>query len=477
MFVLQSIFYQSYPIPFMLWLLNIKSATHLYQNSLNYIYKTLSLRGDSMQDNYLKKELYDLVKSSDEIFNFLQKGALDGLWYWDLENMENEWMSPKFWETFGFDPKTRKHLAKEWQNLIHPDDLKKATEALNNHLADKNNPYDLVVRYKHKSGSTVWVRCRGYAIRDESDKPIRMLGAHTDITTLKEAEEDLERLKHEYETVFNGTQDAMFLIKVLSDHQFMFIRNNQSHQNRTGITLELIKNKTPYDLLGDEEGKIVSENYQRCVDAKEPISYEETLELPAGKRIWHTTLSPIIENNTVTYIVGSATDITLNKALEKDLERRANYDSLTNLMNRGFLYKKLTEFTQHHSTPFTIFFIDLDDFKCINDTYGHKAGDTVLQTIGARINKLLNQSDCAARLGGDEFALVIKSMQDTQDINSFKDQVLQAINQPITLKDTHKISVNASIGHAIFPVQGKSYDDLLHHSDEAMYKMKQNNNQ
>jgi len=147
--------------------------------------------------HYLEDELQDLMKTDDTIFRFLQRGALDGVWYWDLENPEHEWMSEAFWGTFGIDPTTKQHLASEWQDLIHPDDLDVALANFKAHCADENAPYDQVVRYRHADGSTVWIRCRGLAIRDDDGKPTRMLGVHTDVTALKEAEETNRRLAEE----------------------------------------------------------------------------------------------------------------------------------------------------------------------------------------------------------------------------------------------------------------------------------------
>ena len=135
--------------------------------------------------HYLKRELYEKFTRDSTIFEFLQLGSLDGIWYWDLESVENEWISPRFWELLGFDPAEMPHRTAAWQNLIHPDDLKIATENLAKHLADPNYPYDQIVRYRHKNDSLVWVRCRGIAIRDDKGDPIRMLGAHTDLTELK----------------------------------------------------------------------------------------------------------------------------------------------------------------------------------------------------------------------------------------------------------------------------------------------------
>jgi len=147
-------------------------------------------------ENYLKKELYLSIKEDSKIFEFIQSGSLDGIWYWDLENIENEWMSHRFWEVLGFDPNKKEHLVKEWQDLIYPEDLKVALNNFEKHCKDPNHPYDQIVRYKHKDGSTVWIRCRGIVIRDENSKPIRMLGAHTDITQIKKLQQELEIKNH-----------------------------------------------------------------------------------------------------------------------------------------------------------------------------------------------------------------------------------------------------------------------------------------
>ena len=147
--------------------------------------------------HYLQRELYDLQRADNKIFEFLQQGALDGVWYWNLENTEEEWMSPQFWLTMGYDPTKRAHLSTEWQDLIHPDDLELALENFRAHLNDPNHPYDQIVRYAHANGSTVWVRCRGLIIRDEDGVPRRMLGVHTDVTALKQRERDLEQREQE----------------------------------------------------------------------------------------------------------------------------------------------------------------------------------------------------------------------------------------------------------------------------------------
>jgi PAS domain S-box-containing protein len=156
--------------------------------------------------NYLEKELYALVQEDTHIFNFLQTASLDGLWYWDLEQPENEWMNARFWETLGYDPNQMPHKAAAWQEIIFPDDLAVAQHNFQKHLEDPTHPYDQVVRYTHKSGHTVWIRCRGIIIRDETGKGKRMLGAHNDITQQKMAEEELRQQNNRLNTVIESAE-------------------------------------------------------------------------------------------------------------------------------------------------------------------------------------------------------------------------------------------------------------------------------
>ncbi len=159
-------------------------------------------------DHYLREELYALVQSGPTIFDFLQAGSLDGLWYWDLEQTEQEWMSPRFWELFGVDPSTKKHLASEWQDQVHREDLEVALRNFHVHLEDPSHTCDQVVRYRHEDGSTVWVRCRAIAIHDESGQPVRLLGCHNDVTGLKQAQQKLAGTMRELQHTANDLEQA-----------------------------------------------------------------------------------------------------------------------------------------------------------------------------------------------------------------------------------------------------------------------------
>jgi len=221
----------------------------------------METRSETM--NYLQQELYDLFEHNSNILDFLDHGSLDGLWYWNLESPEDEWMSPGFWKLLGYDPKEKKHLTKEWQDLIHPDDLNVAIKNLKKHCEDCNYPYDQIVRYTHRAGGTVWVRCRGIAIRDDSGKAIRMLGAHNDITEYKNTELKLKALTKELENLAALDSLTSLLNRRAFYDQLKFIL---SISKRLNIPSSLIMIDIDYfKTINDTHGHIQGDTILKCI--------------------------------------------------------------------------------------------------------------------------------------------------------------------------------------------------------------------
>ena len=193
----------------------------------------------SQEEHYLKTELYALVRSDPAIFEFLQAGSLDGIWYWDVERQDQEWMSPRFKELFGYRDDEISNTSEWWMANIFPEDRDVALDNFAKHLADPNHPYDQIVRYRHRDGSSVWVRCRGLAVRNERGEPIRLLGCHTDVTALKRAEEDLQRQAAEL-------RDARDAAERANQAKSIFLAN-VSHEIRTPFNAVI----GTTELLGD----------------------------------------------------------------------------------------------------------------------------------------------------------------------------------------------------------------------------------
>jgi len=165
-----------------------------------------------------------------------------------------------------------------------------------------------------------------------------------------------------------------------------------------------------------------------------------------------------------------------NKLLEQknELHHQANYDSLTGLANRDLFNDRLEqaiEKSKRNSTKMALLFIDLDHFKEINDSHGHKIGDEVLKVVTERFNKTIRREDTLARLGGDEFTVLIENLHQGQDASLLANKILKVLKKPITIGN-NEFYVLSSIGISIYPDDGSSPADLLKYADAAMYKAK-----
>jgi PAS domain S-box-containing protein len=171
------------------------------------------------------------------------------------------------------------------------------------------------------NGDPFWVEVS--MRRATFDDQTFVLAIVRDITDRKERERERKKLFEEYKAIFENAQDAIFLIDVdnaESDPVFRFERLNPSHESTSGLMTQNIRGKTPREVLGDEIGAEVEANYRRCVNAREPITYEEELPMPNRTVKWQTNLAPVIVDDEVSRIVGIARDITDRKALEADLK-------------------------------------------------------------------------------------------------------------------------------------------------------------
>ncbi|WP_297089508.1 PAS domain S-box protein [uncultured Draconibacterium sp.] len=283
---------------------------------------------------YLKKELYSLIKSDESIFDFIQEGALDGLWYWDLENPENEWMNKRFWEVLGYNPNEMPHKASAWQHIINQDDLKKALEKVQQHLADPDIPYDQEVRYAHKNGSTVWVRCRGIAIRDKNGKATRMLGAHQNITALKNTE---EKLREEEQQLRKNEELYHFITENTSDviryqtlaGEFSYISPNI--KELTGYTFKEYLNFGPLENVVPEDHQILKQAVHDFRNGKDALTVEYRIYHKNGNQIWVQSRIKAIrdEHGKAHSLLSTSNDITAQKQLQIQLaESEARFRSI-----------------------------------------------------------------------------------------------------------------------------------------------------
>jgi diguanylate cyclase (GGDEF)-like protein/PAS domain S-box-containing protein len=178
------------------------------------------------------------------------------------------------------------------------------------------------------------------------------------------------------------------------------------------------------------------------------------------------------EHGNVHHIIGIMEDISQHKEAEREIERLANFDALTGLPNRVQLaghFEHDAALCTREERPLALLFLDLDDFKHVNDALGHPVGDRLLCTIAKRMREQLRDCDVLARFGGDEFVLLLHG--DQQEAALLATRVRKAVCEPVTV-DGHVITVGVSIGIALFPEDGHTLDELVQRADTAMYSTK-----
>lgn len=179
-------------------------------------------------------------------------------------------------------------------------------------------------------------------------------------------------------------------------------------------------------------------------------------------------------SGTLTHYIGILFDISPLKRVEHQLTRLAYFDSMTGLPNRLMLREKLTQridSIKDTNDQVAVLFIDLDGFKAVNDTYGHRTGDDVLIEVAVRLNRSLRENDFAARLGGDEFTVITGTFQSTTELGDFADRIIEQLSSPLLIDKP--IRIGASIGISICPHDGLRPEDLFRMADVAMYAAKQ----
>jgi diguanylate cyclase (GGDEF)-like protein/PAS domain S-box-containing protein len=196
-----------------------------------------------------------------------------------------------------------------------------------------------------------------------------------------------------------------------------------------------------------------------------------------GSLFWNKLyVTPVRDplSNRVTHFVGVQYDITEIKGYQEELEHQANHDALTGLANRNLLKDRLKQalaLAHRYKRPFSLTFIDLDNFKLINDSLGHDIGDRLLKLAAGRLAACVQEGDTVARLGGDEFVLLVAEQEQEEGVYRAMQRVMAAMSQPFVI-DEREFKITCSAGIASFPRDGEEADTLLRNAETAMYRAK-----
>jgi diguanylate cyclase (GGDEF)-like protein/PAS domain S-box-containing protein len=433
------------------------------------------------------------------------------------EDKSLRYMGPQYEAMLGYSPEEGASHPEHWLEIIHPEDRERVL-AEDRRTDETLEPFRTEYRVFAIDGRVLWMRDEAVAVRDEEGNPLYWIGVLLDITEQKLAQ---EALKESEEIHRRQAQELSLLYRVSSavaqelDLSVVFRTVVEAVAQTFGYTLVsayLLENETlvlqhqvGYDRV--VERIPISEGISgRVVRTGEPVLLEDVREDPAFigavEGITSEVCVPLFDRGEVVGILNvesmggvvlTEADLRLVSALaeqvggaigrarlytqvresEERLAYRAFHDPLTRLANRSLFLNRLEHArarAKRQNGRLAVLFMDLDNFKVINDSLGHGIGDRLLVTVAERLRTCVRPQDTVARLGGDEFVALLEDLADAGAAARVADRIMDELREPFEI-DGHRLHTSASIGIALDAASG---GDLLRAADTAMYRAKEN---
>lgn len=360
-----------------------------------------------------------------------------------------------------------------FENITHPEDRQHARTTIQQAVAAKAR-FHLEYRIVHAHGEVRWVAERGSAVFDPDGRPLALEGIIQDISNRKQIENALFSTEQKYRSMFENSTLGMFQTT-----------ESGTYLNANPALARLYGYASPAALISDLNN-ISTQLYvlpgrraeftQAILAAGRVYNFESEVYRHNGDTIWISENAHAVYDTQgkILYYEGTVEDITARKSHELQIRQLAVTDNLTGLLNRhafsGKLASLITE-ADAAQRKIAIAFIDLDHFKLINDTLGHRAGDKLLEHVAQRLIASTRPSDIIVRFGGDEFVMLYPSLRYAEDAEPLLARVMEAISHPIAIGD-YVFNMTCSVGVSVYPDHAQDIDTLLTCADSALYHAK-----
>ncbi len=417
------------------------------------------------------------LRASEKRFDLAVNGAEEGVW--DLEVATGKmYRSKRMCEMLGFTEEELFPSLNTWKSLMHPDDRDAVLAALQSHIEGKTPRFEAVFRAVHKDGSYRWILSRGRAIHDASGRTVRVVGVHSDITERKAMEAQLFEEKERAQVTLASIGDAVLTTDAEGFVTFM----NGVAERLTGWKLaEALKApvETVVSLLDEETRQSMPHPVERCRAGAQIVELAgNTLLINRdGHEISiQDSAAPILNREgQLIGVVMVFRDVSESREMARQMSWQIAHDALTGLVSRREFERRLgllVEDAHHSGQQHALLYLDLDNFKIVNDVCGHLAGDELLKQLASQMSARMRRNDTLARLGGDEFAALLE--------NCPVEIALEIANKlRLTVAafhfewDNKTLEVGVSIGVVVVNADTASMVDALSAADVACYAAKE----
>lgn len=357
---------------------------------------------------------------------------------------------------------------------IHPADRPRVQAAVrDSHAGSRSVDY----RFRHHDGRWIWLRDILSWARDSENRP-SLRGLTLDITTHRLTSDALQETENRYRDVVDHIAEVIFR----TDAEGCATLLNPAWQSLTGFEVEDSLGRALCDFVAPED-RAAAQAFCDTVRAGNSHLQSEEIRLRtrAGETRWVTIYASarFDDSGEVSAIFGTMLDISDRKQAEDEIRRLAFFDSLTHLPNRTLLHDRLSQAlanTERSGQYGAVLFIDLDNFKDINDTLGHAVGDELLRQVAERMRDSVRDADTLARLGGDEFVIILNNLHPDATraagaAEAIGRKLMEILHSPFHLAG-HRRHITPSIGATLFSGRDRSAEELLKQADLAMYRAK-----
>ncbi len=379
-------------------------------------------------------------------------------------------------EIFGIDADQVPQHGAELLKFVPKEDLRRVRENFRE-IFKTGEQYTVEHRIRHPNRGTLWAMVQGQVIFGANGRVSRVIGVSSDITELKRAEHALQREKEHAQVTLASISDGV--IRTDSGGRIDFL--NPSAENLIGHKLSHVQGKPLsrfYQVLNVETGEIRANVVERCLAGKhvvEPADVSTYARLDGSEVSVRENAAPIFgDDGELLGAVLIITEVTQLRALQQRMTHLATHDPLTGLINRREFELRLAaaiKTTTSSFRQFALCYLDLDEFKVVNDTCGHSVGDQLLQQITSVLDAVIREGDTLARLGGDEFGILLADC-DLDEAENEARRVIDAVRQYRFQWEDRFFEIAASVG--IVPVAGGrgNLGELLSAADSACYVAK-----
>ncbi len=333
-------------------------------------------------------------------------------------------------------------------------------------------------------GKTIWLRTSKVPLLNDKKETIGILGMYEDVTKRYELDKELQSSHDLLDKLTKNVPGALYQYRLYPDGHASFpYASNGIKEIYEVNPKEVIDDAQPvFSILHPDDLDEIMLSIQKSAQTMEDWNLEYRVDLPKKGVRWLEGLSKPekLEDGSILWN-GYIHDITDRKNTENELleqksilNYQAHHDDLTGLPNRVLFHDRLTqsiEKAKRNNSKIALLFIDLDNFKEINDSLGHDIGDEILKMVTLRLRKATRGEDTLARLGGDEFTVILEDLHQGQDASVISNKILESLSKSMNVNNT-TLYVSCSIGISIYPDDGESAQNLLKFADSAMYKAK-----